>query len=104
MKAADRARTILRYLADNEVAGTPSVIHNNLKLYRDANWSRDTTKRRLFDFTEVGLVEHLPDIGRNGYYRISNEGQKRLIDGISNDEYNEIIGSAGYSFDNTWDG
>lgn len=100
MNAADRARTILRYLADNEVAGTPSVIHNNLKLYRGADWSRDTTHRRLKDFAEVGLVEHLPDIGRNGYYRISTTGHKRIIDGITDDEYADVIASAGYSFSN----
>lgn len=98
MKPADRARTILCYLADNEVAGTPAIIHNQLKLYRDADWSVDTTKRRLRDFHEHGLVEYLPDLGK-GYYKISKKGQKHLIDGISDDEYNKIIGSSGYSWD-----
>jgi hypothetical protein len=97
MKPEDRARTILFYLATNEVAGTPTIIHHQLKLYRDADWSTDTTKRRLRDFHEHGLVTYHPDVGK-GYYEISEEGRNAIQHGISDDELTDIIGTAGYSW------
>lgn len=98
MRPQDRARTILEYLAANEVAGTPNIIHHQLKLYRDADWSVDTTRRRLRDFHEHDLVTYHPDIGK-GYYELSPHGRTRLLDGLTDDDYTRIIGTADYSFE-----
>lgn len=95
MAPADRARTVLTYLAANEVAATAATIHHNLELYHDADWSRDTTKRRLLDFKKVGYVDYHADIAK-GYYAISKAGKFRAEQGISDDELNDIIGAADY--------
>lgn len=98
MKPEDRARTILYYLATNEVAGTPSILHHQLKLYRDADWSVDTTKRRLRDFHEHSYVTYHPDIGK-GYYEISEKGKQRAQRGLSDAKLKDIVGTATYTFD-----
>lgn len=95
MAPADRARTVLLYLANNDIAATAATIHHNLELYHDADWSRDTTKRRLLDFEKVGYVDHHPNLGK-GYYSISKAGRYRAQQGISDDELNDIIGTADY--------
>lgn len=98
MTPRDRARTILYYLATNEVAGTAQILHHQLKLYRDADWSVDTTKRRLRDFHEHDLVTYHPEIGK-GYYQISEKGKQAVKRGLSDDELDDIVGTAPYSFD-----
>lgn len=98
MTPRDRARTILYYLATNEVAGTPQILHHQLKLYRDADWSVDTTKRRLRDFHEHNLVTYHADIGK-GYYQISEKGTQAVKRGFSDEELDDIVGTAPYSFD-----
>ncbi len=93
MNWVDRARVILTYLATNEVAGTPNIIHHQLELYRDANWTVHTTRRRLNDFEKHGLVDYHADVAK-GYYSISDAGKQAVKDGLSDDELNEIVGSA----------
>jgi len=98
MAPADRARIVLSYLAANDIAGTPAMIHHNLKMHEGADWSRDTTKRRLNDFQAVGYVDYYPEIG-DGYYAISTAGSFRVENGITDDELQDIVGTAEYSFD-----
>jgi len=98
MAPVDRARTILSYLAANDIAGTPAMIHHNLELHKQVDWSRDTTHRRLNDFQAVGYVDYYPDIG-DGYYAVSTAGSFRVENGITDDELQEAIGTAEYSFD-----
>lgn len=93
MNWVDRARIILTYLATNEVAGTPNIIHHQLELYREIDWTVHTTRRRLNDFQEAGLVEYHPDMAK-GYYAASDEGRERVTRGISDDELEEIVGLA----------
>lgn len=96
MAPADRARTILSFLANNQIAANAATIHHNLVLYHDADWSRDTTKRRLHDFRKVGYVDYHPNIAK-GYYSISKAGKFRAQQGLSDAELNDIIGTADYS-------
>lgn len=93
MNWVDRARVILTYLATNDVAGTPNIIHHQLELYRDADWTLHTTRRRLNDFQAHGLVEYYPDIGK-GYYGISDAGRDAVKAGISDERLDEIVGTS----------
>lgn len=93
MNYVDRARVILEYLATNEVAGTPRFIHHQLEIFRDADWSHDTTRRRLWDFQVEGLVTYLPEYGK-GFYTITEQGRERVKHGISDAELDQIAGSA----------
>lgn len=95
MKPEDRLRTILAYLATNEVAGTPNILHHQLKLYRDVDWSVYTTRRRLKDLRAVGYVEYLPDVAK-GYYTISDQGRAAFTAGITDEDLEAILGSGDY--------
>ena len=92
MAKEDRARLILEYLADNEVALPPRRLHDNLKLYRNITFSYDTVRRRLHDFEHVGLVEKI-DMGP-GLFRITDEGRRALREDLSDEELKELIGIA----------
>lgn len=91
MNAKDRARVILEYLANNEVAGTPNIVHHQLELFRDADWSKDTTARRLNDFQVVGWVEYLPDRGK-GWYKATDLGRAAHEEGLSDEQLDRIVG------------
>jgi Fe2+ or Zn2+ uptake regulation protein len=92
MTSEDVARVILDYLAQNEVALSPTYLHHQLKLYRNATWSSDTTDRRLKDFHEIGWVNYI-NRGK-GLFEISDEGRRKVEDGLTDEELSEAIGAA----------
>jgi Fe2+ or Zn2+ uptake regulation protein len=93
MTPAERARIIIEYLADNEVAGTPAMIEDQLELFYDADISVDTVRRRLKDFAAVGYVKHLPEYSQYGYYTITRSGRFRANQGMTDEELEDIIGA-----------
>lgn len=95
MSKQDRAREILNYLAENEVAGTPSFIHHQLELFRNAKWSLHTTRRRLKDFRSVGYVDYLEDRG-NGFYIITDAGRHAADEGLTDEDLEDILGRGDY--------
>lgn len=92
MGSIARARVILDYLASNEVAGNPAFIHHQLEVFRGADWTVYTTRRRLQDFHDGGFLEHLEDRGRGLYY-FDEEARDRYNRGLTDDDLREAIRS-----------
>jgi len=93
MDSRARAREILDYLATNEVAGTTYFVHHQLELFRDADWSVDTTIRRIEDYHAVGYLDYLPDRGK-GFYLVTDAGRQANEDGLTDEQLDSIIGIA----------
>jgi hypothetical protein len=92
MTAEDRARIVLEYMANHQVAMSPGLWHANLKMDRTVTFSQDTTRRRIHDFLAKGWVEK-HDIDQ-GVFQITEDGQA-AVDDLSDDELRDIIGLSG---------
>lgn len=77
MPVEERRRTILRLLANSELALPPMVVYINLRL-EGYTFGERTVKRHLYDMLDEGLVGH-PDL-RDDYYQITEEGRTYLED------------------------
>lgn len=73
---------ILEYLRDIYPSGEPpTVIHYNLTTWFGADWSLDTTRRRLERLDEKDFVEIVRETG--SYYRITEDGTGFLEGDVS---------------------
>lgn len=92
MAAVDRAKIVLEYMADRQVAMSPGLWHANLDMDRSVPFSSDTTRRRIHDFYAKGWVEKY-DIDQ-GVYRITDSGRRVVEDGVTKAELQDVIGLA----------
>jgi len=90
MTAEDRAKIVLEYMAEKEVAMSTGLWYENLKLDRSITFSQDTVRRRLHDFNEVGWVERL-DIDQ-GVFRINDSGRRVVENDFLDAKLDDVIG------------
>lgn len=93
MTAKDRAKIVLEYMAEHEVAMSPGLWYANLKIDHSITFSQDTTRRRIHDFLAKGWVDKY-DIDQ-GVYRINDEGKRVVESDFTEVDLNNIIGLSG---------
>lgn len=76
MTKAKREEVILTFLADVGIALPLRPLHWNLEREYNATWTQRTTKRRLEELSEEGLVRVIDE--GNGYYEITEAGKQSL--------------------------
>ena len=89
----DRARLILEYMAEHDVAMSPNLWFENLKRQRSITFSYHTTRRRIHDFHEHGWVDRF-DVDQ-GIFAINDAGRVALAEGISDEVLDSVIGKSG---------
>lgn len=90
MGSEDRARLILEYMAEYDIAMSPNLWFENMKRDRSITFSEYTVGRRIRDFTEKGWVERL-DVDQ-GAFRITDAGKEAAKTGVSDSEMKSVIG------------
>ncbi len=79
MPIPEQKIVILRYFAENDVLLPPGVAHTNLREYHEVTFSEKSTKRRLYEMVDDGLMETV-DRGGHDLYRITDDGREWLKD------------------------
>lgn len=92
MGKEDRARYVLEYMAEHEVAMPPALWYENMKLHGRITFSYDTVYRRIHDFRAVGWVKR-HDVDQ-GIFELTDEGRAKAEAGVSDIELADVIGAA----------